>query len=172
MNREKAKEAYIKRMNYFREHPGKRQLLHVFNKIATVTVFVSYAALLLWLLLQKSASLARAIIVPMDGFIILSVFRWLINRRRPYEVYETAPVIEKSTKGKSFPSRHVFSVFAIAMTFFFASPWPAAGVLLLLLGVIIAGLRVISGVHFISDVLAGAAWGVLCSLIGYLWIFT
>jgi membrane-associated phospholipid phosphatase len=168
-----AKETYIKRMEYFKEHPGIRRSMELAGRIATGIVFFAYPLLLAWLLLRRAPELAGAIIVPLDGFLILTVFRRLINRKRPYEVYDTPPAIHKDKKGSSFPSRHVYSAFAIALTFLWAGI--ATGVtvvvgiaiLLLVLGVIIAAIRVLSGIHFLSDVLAGAGWAVLVSVVGY-----
>ncbi len=162
-----AKETYIKRMEYLREHPGRCRLLHRMNRIFEAAVFAAYVLLLAWFLLRKDALLARAVIVPLDGFLILSVFRWLIDKKRPYEVYGVPPAIKKETKGKSFPSRHIFSAFMIAMTYICLSPWPLAGIALLLAGALLAWIRVASGVHFPADVLAGAACGVAAGLIGF-----
>lgn len=156
-------------MDFFHAHAKAAGLLHISNCILTVSVFIAYPVLLFWFFLQRDAVLARAVIVPLDAFLIISVFRCLIRRPRPYEVFGTAPAIPKDTKGKSFPSRHVFSVFMIAMTYLCLSPWGAAGVLLLVAGCLLAVIRVVSGVHFISDVIAGAAAGVLAGVIGYLW---
>ena len=66
------------------------------------------------------------------------------------------PVITKDTHGRSFPSRHVFSAFIIAFTVLICSPSASplwfTGILLAVIAAIIACVRVISGVHFISDV--------------------
>ena len=76
-----------------------------------------------------------------------------------------SPVLEKDTKGKSFPSRHVFSVFVIAVTVFVRNP--VAGCILAMIGIMIAVIRVIGGVHTVWDVTAGAAVGILSGVIGY-----
>ena len=81
-------------------------------------------------------------------------------------VFEAAPVIEKDTKGKSFPSRHVFSAFIIAFT---AGCYnPAAGGALAVCGTLLAVTRVLGGVHFIRDVAAGAAAGIGLGLAGFI----
>ena len=66
---------------------------------------------------------------------------------------------------RALPSRHVFSVFIIAATIFYVHP--SAGILLGLLGVVLAVLRVIGGVHEPRDVIAGALAGILCGVLGY-----
>ena len=90
--------------------------------------------------------------------------RYLINRKRPYEKFDVPPVIPKDTKGKSFPSRHVFSATVIAMTFLFMSPWMWLGVALLFVALLEGVVRVVSGVHYISDVIAGMVVGILAAL--------
>ena len=93
---------------------------------------------------------------------ILTVVRTWINRKRPYETFELPSVIPKDTKGHSWPSRHVFSAAVIAFTFWFVCP--AAGIVFLLMTVAIAWIRVVSGVHFISDVVAGFLFAAFFSL--------
>ena len=166
---EQKKQQYRQRMSYFASHKRAAGMIHILNRLLTYIVFAVYPLLLVYLFLQHNPILARAIIVPMNGFVIVTLIRMFINRKRPYEAYETEPAINKKTKGNSFPSRHVFSVFIIAMTFLAVAPSIWYGIILLLLGAAIAAVRVISGVHYLSDVLAGAAFAVLFGLIGF-WV--
>lgn len=76
-----------------------------------------------------------------------------------------SPVLEKDTKGKSFPSRHVFSVFIIAMTIFYEHP--GAGVLLGIIGLFLGIVRVLVGVHEPKDIIVGALAGIVCGIVGY-----
>ncbi len=164
------KEAYQKRMRYFNEHPDLSERLHIANKILTGIVFVSYPVLLFWLFREHSPALVRAVFVPLGSLAAVSVFRCAVNRKRPYEAFETKPAIPKATQGKSFPSRHVFCVFLIAMTYLCLTSWRAAGLFLLAAGVLLAVVRVLTGVHYVSDVCCGAAAGILAGLLGYVWL--
>ena len=148
----------------------ERPLLYAFvtkgGKVFTYLSYVVYPVLLIWLFVSRDPDAWKAVAVPAAGFVILSAFRYLKNAPRPYEVFETAPLVVKNTKGKSFPSRHVFSAFIIAYT---------AGVYYLPLGCalglcasLLAVTRVLAGVHFTKDVIAGAASGILLGLIGFL----
>ncbi len=98
-------------------------------------------------------------------FVVLSVLRRLINAKRPYEIYDFGfSVVGKS--GSSFPSRHAFSAFAIAvalMPFYWV-----LGVCSAVMGVLLCVVRVLLGLHFVRDVAVGALIGVLGSLIGIL----
>ncbi len=149
-------------------HPSFNAFMNYANKIISWICIVSYPVLLGYLLYLKSRQLLPAIIVPLDGFIILSVFRYLVNRQRPYEKYGFSPAIKKETVGKSFPSRHVFSATVIAITFILWSPCWMIGAVLLVFALFLAVIRVLTGVHFISDVLAGIIFAVLCGGIGAL----
>lgn len=162
------KEGYLKLTGPFRRHPGLARILHNLNRGLTALMFAAYVLLLAYQLLTKDLRLARCIIVPLDAFLVTSVLRWLVARKRPYETFGEAPVIRKESRGDSFPSRHVFSAFVIAMTFLLATPWTWAGLLLLAASAAIAAIRVLSGVHYISDVICGALIGIGAGLLGYL----
>jgi len=158
------KETYIKMTQPFRDNPKMARGLHITNKICTGIMYILYPILLVYMFWQKDDALLKAFLVPAISFVVLSVGRALINRKRPYEKFEVLPVIPKDTKGKSFPSRHVFSACVIAMTFLLVSPWMWIGVALLFIAVIEAVVRVVSGVHYITDVVVGMLVGILASL--------
>lgn len=139
------------------------------DKMITAITFLCYPILLGYLFLSKSELLLPAIAVPGVSFVIVTLFRKMYNAKRPYEVYDFEPVIQKNTLGKSFPSRHVFSIFVIAMTFFQVEP--DLGIWFMVAGAILGALRVFGGVHFIKDVSVGALAGVVAGLIGYYMIF-
>lgn len=146
------------------------RLLRLTVKAITVFTFAGYLFLLLGLLLEGSwRMLYECVLVPGISFAAVSVFRKLCPARRPYEELAIVPLLEKETKGKSFPSRHVFSIAMIAMTFLQVSV-PAAAVLFALTA-LLAVLRVLGGVHYVRDVAAGAAIGILCGFLGFYVIF-
>lgn len=161
---------YIGISQWTKRHPKVTGCLSIINIIITVLVVALYPAMLVYLLVKRDASLAKAIIVPLDGFIILSAFRYLVNRPRPYEALPIEPAINKKTKGKSFPSRHVYSATAIALTFLLGSPFPYVGIVLAVCAILLAIIRVLTSVHYISDVLVGIGFGVVVAIIGYILI--
>ena len=158
------KETYIKITQPFRDHPEVAKGLHIINRICMLIMYVSYPSLLIFLYIKKEETLTEVFLIPAISFVLLSVGRYFINRKRPYEAFDVPPVIPKKTKGKSFPSRHVFSAAIIAMTYFMMSPWAWLGIILMVVALVEALVRVLSGVHYISDVIAGMAVGVLASL--------
>ena len=144
-------------------------LLNTLDKLITGITFFCYPILLAYLFLNEMDFLPAAVIVPGVSFAIVTVFRRLYNSKRPYEVYDFEPVISKNTLGKSFPSRHVFSIFMIGMTFLKIQP--DLGLLFMLVGAMLAVIRVYGGVHFIRDVVAGALIGIIFGYIGFYVIF-
>lgn len=159
------KEQYIKITEPWRGDEEKTKRIKSTNSILTAVVFFVYPLYLLVLFLEKDPWLWRAVLVPGISFWLVTVVRYFINAPRPYEKFEIPPVIPKDTKGKSFPSRHVFSVFIIAMTIFYGHPGP--GVVLMVIGVLLGVTRVRAGVHEVRDVLAGAICGIVLGWIGY-----
>lgn len=151
----------------YRENPQARSVLLGFNSGLKYACYVLYPALLLILAFSQPDLLIKEIIVPLILFIAVSIFRYLYNEKRPYEALKINPLIQKNTKGKSFPSRHIFSVFMIAMCWMRYMPW--AGVILLICGVFMAYARVVGGVHYPKDVIAGALIAIVGGVLG-LWI--
>jgi len=144
--------------------PQRTKILKFFNKIITAVGYASYPAILVYLFFKNMAVLPAAVAVPAVGFVLLTFIRRKINRPRPYEALDITPLIHKDTKGKSMPSRHVFSMTIIAVTGFLVSP--VLGVFLLLCSVCLAFIRAVAGVHYPSDVAVAIAvaviWGVVC----------
>lgn len=166
------KETYIKMTQPFRDNPPMAKGLHMANKFCTGVMYLAYPVLLVYLFFfgkySSYFSFWKALLVPAISFVLLSVGRALINRPRPYEAFEIPPVIPKDTKGNSFPSRHVFSATMIAMTFLLMSPWSWLGLVFLVVSVLLAVVRVVSGVHYISDVVAGIIVAVIAAIVGYI----
>ena len=103
------------------------------------------------------------IAIPALCFLAVTIFRKVVNKKRPYEKLPIQSLIKKEKKGQSFPSRHVFSIFLIATLWFYF--WKPIGIFLLIAGIFLAIVRVIGGVHFISDVYAGAFLGIIAGWI-------
>lgn len=146
--------------------PRRRKLLTWVNRALTLATYAFYIGMCGFWLLQRDARLLPSLLIPGVPFVLLSLFRKKVNAPRPYEALDIDPLIVKDTRGKSFPSRHVFSVFVIAMTAALLSP--VATAILCLAGLLMAYIRVVGGVHFPRDVVAGALIGMISGTIGLL----
>lgn len=155
--------AYAQITQFFARHERGKFFLLSLNKILTGIGFVAYPALLFYLFLSGSGRLPSYILVPALAFAGVTAFRKVLNRPRPYEMLPITPLIKKEKCGQSFPSRHVFSMFLIAVLWCFVAH--KVGILLLLVGSFLAAVRVVGGVHFLKDVLAGAVLGSLAGVL-------
>lgn len=140
-----------------RGRPGVVRALNIVNHGIVVVFYAAYALLLGWACVSDPWKLAPLVGVTAVGFVAVSFFRRRFNAPRPYECCAIAPLIARDGAGKSFPSRHAFSAFAIAASWFAASA-PVA-VVLLVAAVVLAICRVLGGVHFPRDVVVGALIG-------------
>ena len=118
------------------------------NKAITRTFYLLFPIFLILVWLRHGwFVLFTTVLIMGEGFFLLSL-------------------IKKDSLGKSFPSRHVFSATTIAMFTLLLNPW--LGGTMLFLAAILAILRVLGGVHYPSDVLAGYVIGILVGLLLYL----
>lgn len=160
----------------FRKDPKSVLGLNRLNKILTAITYAAYMILLVSQIVIRILHAAGSVtpfpdrlwsvlLVPAAGFFAVTLFRKACNAKRPYEVLEIRPLIARDKKGHSFPSRHSFSIFMIAMAL--SAVWLPAGIVFIVLGVILAVVRVIGGVHFPRDVIAGALIAIVWGLIGF-----
>lgn len=159
---------YKKIGDFFGRHSFILAALKFVCKYLSYPVFVAYPSLLVYLFFQYgvlSREFSRVLIVPAVVFAAVTLFRKEFNRQRPYEKFDIEPIIHKDKKGQSFPSRHAASVFIIAMAFLYVNT--LLGILFLIVGVVMCVSRVLCGVHFIKDVLVGAALSVLVGYVGF-----
>ena len=106
----------------------------------------------------------KAIAVTAIPFLLVSVMRGVINAKRPYELYDFYDTPPKNKRGHSFPGRHAFSAFLISTVAF--PLMPAVSAALFVLGILLCFSRVLLGVHFVRDVVAGALIGISSGVIG------
>jgi membrane-associated phospholipid phosphatase len=161
------KEQYLRWSAPYRGSRRKQWILNAADKLVTVSVFFSYPFFLFYIAFCKGGrELFWNIAIPGVSFCVVSLFRKLYSAPRPYEIWGIAPLLYKDTKGKSFPSRHAFSVFVIGMVYFYDKT--ALGAVVFFAGAVLSFVRVIGGVHFVKDVLAGAAFGVFAGM--WFWV--
>ncbi len=162
------REFYDRLAEPFEHDSRKRRRLLKLNKIITRSVYVVYLAMLIILAATRDERIVRVFFVPAVSFAAVTIFRKVCNAKRPYEVWDKPPLIPKDTRGNSFPSRHVFSIYIIAMAAGYV--YAPLAVILATAGVFLASVRVIARVHFVKDVAAGAAIAIVLGWIGFYFI--
>ena len=101
-------------------------------------------------------------------FIITEIIRFFYYRPRPFLAYELSQLISKNVNTGSFPSGHSTFFFAMATAiYFYNKKW---GIGFFIAAILMNVSRVITGVHYPSDILGGAAIGILTGFVVYkLW---
>ncbi len=157
---------YLKLNHYIQNHKRLSRVLVILSRVITLAFYVIYPLFLAYSFYIFGFGIIKAALVPLISLIIVSLIRILINRKRPYEKLDITPLYNKKTRGKSFPSRHSFAILIIAVSLgIFLHP-----ILLLpliIISIILGALRVLLGVHYISDVIAGFLFALLFALLGY-----
>ena len=132
-------EQYRAVIGWFNARPAAKKALRLVSRSAVALVYLLYLGMLAWLAWHRMGQLWPALVF--------------------------TPLFPKDKTGQSMPSRHCFSAAAIAGTAWYVLP--PLGAVLAVMGVLIAISRVVTGVHYISDVLAGLAFGSVFAVLGW-----
>ena len=108
--------------------------------------------------------------------VIVNLIRWIFPRARPF-VENNVNLLLDAAKENSFPSGHAAFYFAIAIVVFLSLKkvytvsnrkfWYGAGFLFFTGAFLISIARVFSGIHWPSDILAGALVGIFSGWLIY-----
>lgn len=157
---------YIEKVYSTKGLPVFLSVFSLFTVALTVSAFIIF--LIGSFFLDYRAALGVILICGFP-FVIVTLLRRRFNAKRPYEIYDLSSLpgfVEKRKSGRSFPSRHVFSAFVIGTTLSFTVP--PVGIVLCVFGVGLGACRVLLGIHFIRDVIAGALIGIVSGIVGTL----
>ena len=153
---------------FFVTHPYYLSLLKWTNRLVTLLMPLLYFYVLwaAYLKASKTWIVLAYLLVPAIGFIVLSVIRKRMNWPRPYELGTFPPLLNREGKGSSMPSRHVFSAAIISTVAWGVNP--LLSFLGLSLALLLAGVRVLAGLHFVRDVVVGFLSAILW---GFFWFY-
>jgi membrane-associated phospholipid phosphatase len=168
MNKSRYECYYEKISAWFQKEKYRYRILRLAYICIPIVVAVLYVSLIIYAFLRmQRIDLEKILAVPAVTFVMISFLRKWVDRPRPYVKYRIEPLIVKKKTGESFPSRHTLSVAIIAMAWMYTD-W-RMGLLLWGLTVITATVRVFSGVHFVSDVIAAMLFAFCFGAIGF-WV--
>lgn len=129
-------------------------------------LFIALAVILLLFRATRRAG-ASAAVGMLGGLLVTNLtIKPLVSRPRPWLTipYFTALVVERDPN--SFPSGHSCCAFAFGVALFLVLPQRWARAAALILAAAMALSRLYVGVHFPTDVIAGALIGTLCGMFG------
>ena len=148
-----------------RRRPALAGLVVWANRLLPLPAYLLYPAAALWLLAARDPRLFRFVLVPAAVFALGTGLRQALRAPRPYQLAAWEPLVRRGKTDDSFPSRHLFSASVIAVAFWYLGPPPGAA--LRLAALLLAPARVLAGVHFPRDVLAGLALGFAGGWLGF-----
>jgi undecaprenyl-diphosphatase len=138
-------------------------ILHFFRAVSWLGNGIFWYALMLALLVQYGGAAAQPVLhMAFVGAVCTAAYRMLKRgtvRPRPYQALDTVAAGAVPLDSFSFPSGH--TLHAVAFTFVACAYYPALAAPLVAFTALTAASRVILGLHYPSDVLAGAGIGAL-----------
>jgi undecaprenyl-diphosphatase len=147
------------------EKPGTRRTLAMVFAHSGDSWFWGLGLVILWFVgntLWQQWAVYELFWISMTAVLVMSL-KFSIRRKRPEGEWGA---IYRNTDPHSFPSGHAARSFLIAVLASFLGPlWLA--VLLWVWAPLVCLARVAMGVHYVSDVLAGAFVGIIFALLGW-----
>ncbi len=141
---------------------------HVFRIASRLGDGIVWYGLILSLPLLYGASAVRSAIVMaltgLLGVLIYTLVKYLFVRERPFITHSAIDPAAAPLDRYSFPSGH--TLHAVSFAWQATAHFPELGWVLLPLAGLIAGSRVVLGLHYPTDVLAGAALGAALAELG------
>jgi undecaprenyl-diphosphatase len=138
---------------------GYVQVSEILFVVAVVALFVFGAQRL------KRAAVAAALSAGL-ALLVAHFLAAAVDRARPFVTHPNAHLFIAHAKDPGFPSDHATGAFAIAFAIVLRDR--TAGIIALVLAFVLSVGRVALGVHYPSDVFAGAVLGLIAALV--LWI--
>ena len=122
--------------------------------------YVWIGILILFLFFAKTRKVGILMIFSLLGSLLINnkIIKVLVARPRPYTVVEGLNRIIEAQSEMSFPSGHTSSSFAAAVVIYCMCP-KKIGIPAMILAALISFSRIYVGVHYTTDVLAGALVG-------------
>ena len=134
--------------------------------LAEYTFYVIGVVFLILLFWKRNWLMVVSTVVSviLSRLVIAEIIKNLLHRPRPYIVLETAEkLIKENADFQSFPSGHAAIFFALAMAVYFFNK--KLGIVFFVSAVLISFARIFTGIHWPSDVGAGAVIGVVSGII-------
>ena len=142
-----------------------RRILRIASRLGDGAIW--YALILALPLLYGAAGVRPAIVMAVTGALGVALYtrlKQLAARERPFITHTAIDPAAAPLDRYSFPSGH--TLHAVSFAWQASAHFPQLGWVLLPLTALIAGSRVVLGLHYPSDVLAGAAIGAALAELG------
>ena len=149
---------YMSVYRFVQRHTALHRPIKFINAVSPQIMMVLFYGLMPILVLMRDVRVIAFAACPLIELVLVTKFRDKIDRPRPFDVLDVTP-LEQHSSGHSFPSLHCSSSFVITASLFYIHP--ILGVIGLIVSIFVAVSRLLSGVHYPSDILAGIIIGLL-----------
>lgn len=142
-----------------------RRLFQIASRLGDGIIW--YVVLALLPLLYGAVAIKPAVIMALTGVLGVALYKALKHvfvRERPFITHSTIDLAMAPLDRYSFPSGH--TLHAVSFAWQATAHFPELGWVLVPLAALIAGSRVVLGLHYPTDVLAGAAIGASLAELG------
>jgi membrane-associated phospholipid phosphatase len=146
------------------EKPGALRAIAAFFAHSGDSWFWGAALIILWFFSNpfwREWEVVEFVGISLLAALVMGI-KFLVRRRRPEGEWGS---IYRNTDPHSFPSGHAARAFLIAVVGSALGP-PWLGILLWIWAPLVALARVSMGVHYVSDIVAGAILGIVIAIIG------
>ncbi len=159
-----------------RRHRVWNQTFRLLARYGPYLMFAEMAGLLAWtfaadrfVFRAACLSISTAIVSALCTKIVIDLLAGRLHRTRPFVSLGHEPLIDKNPEDPSFPSNHAGGAFALGTSLTLSFPNSMA--LTLSLALLIAFARLYAGLHYVTDVVAGAVIGSLVAALWWLLIY-
>lgn len=161
---------YEKQRVFYETRPRAKKAVYFADKAATAAIALLYAFLCAYVCFFATAEQVKStlffradfrdvyflFISPFASVAIVSLFRKIVNAKRPYECGIT-PLFMKKRAGNSFPSRHLLCAAVISyVSFSYLIP---VGIAATIFEIVLSYTRFTCGWHFPRDLFFGMLFG-------------
>ena len=154
-----------RRLNRGAAFPSLRLVFRIASRLGDGVIW--YVLLALLPLLYGAVAIRPVIMMALTGVagvVLYKLLKKVFVRERPFITHSTIDLAMAPLDRYSFPSGH--TLHAVSFTWQATAHFPELGWVLVPLAALIAGSRVVLGLHYPTDVLAGAAIGASLAELG------
>jgi undecaprenyl-diphosphatase len=153
------------------QYPLLFQFFYTVTLLGEIYIYIWIAIILTAALMIYRKPITAFLLTLISAWIIQILIKLIVNRPRPFEALHINSLV--ATSMSSFPSGHAMMFFAFIPTM--SKYFPKMKAILWIVAILVGFSRIYLGVHYFSDVIAGAilgyAIGLICMNIGekYAW---